>query len=348
MSKDRREARLNEWARQMLARRKIPLPEGFRLARASDDASFRRYFRARRGEGEESYIFVDAPPEQEDSRPFLDVAARLRRQALNAPRVFEADLESGFMMLSDLGNDLYLSVVESADRSVIDGLYEDAFESIARMQQIPVEGLPHYDETLLRQEMNLLPDWFLGRQLAMPMDAAEEELLEQVFRVLVANANDQPTVFVHRDYHSRNLMVTRRNNPGILDFQDAVAGPVTYDLVSLLRDCYIRFPKEQVYEWVESFRVRLVEAEQPGPSVSSSTFRKWFDLMGLQRHIKCAGIFSRLNIRDGKPRYLADIPLVVSYMREVAAEYPELSRFADWIDEKILPRMKAQPEFGTP
>lgn len=346
MSKDSREARLNEWARQTLASRNVPVPEDFRLARASDDASFRRYFRAYGGEGEESYIFVDAPPEQEDSRPFLDVAARLLRQGLNAPRVFEADLESGFMMLSDLGNDLYLSALEGADQSVIDGLYEDAFESLVRIQQIPVEGLPLYDETLLRQEMNLLPDWFLGRQLAMPMDVAEKEMLEQVFRLLVANATDQPTVFVHRDYHSRNLMVTRRNNPGILDFQDAVAGPVTYDLVSLLRDCYIRFPREQVYEWVESFRGRLVEAEQLSPSISSSTFRKWFDLMGLQRHIKCAGIFSRLNMRDGKPRYLADIPLVVSYMLEVAGEYPALADFAEWIDERILPRMKAQPEFG--
>ncbi|MBD3646803.1 MAG: phosphotransferase [Pseudomonadales bacterium] len=346
MSKDLRKARLDEWAREALGRHNISLSDDFRLERASDDASFRRYFRAR--SGSQSYIFVDAPPDREDSRPFVDVAERLGRYGLNAPRVYEADLELGFMMLSDLGNELYLSAVQDADQSVIDRLYDDAFAGLERMQEIPVEGLPPYNETLLREEMNLLPDWFLDRQLAITIDESESQLLEQVFRLMVDNANEQPVVFVHRDYHSRNLMVTERDNPGILDFQDAVAGPLTYDLVSLLRDCYLRFPREQVYDWVESFRNRLVASAQLNPSVSASTFRRWFDLMGLQRHIKVAGIFSRLNIRDGKPRYLSDIPLVVGYMREVSGEYPELMPFAEWIDDRILRAMKDRPEFMTP
>lgn len=326
---DSRRSALDAWALGRLEDRGLKLPGDFHLQPASDDASFRRYFRYC---GDPSFIFVDAPPTWEDSSLFIAIAALLTAAGLNAPEVFEHDLDSGFMMLKDLGEDLYFDKLSDADQ--IEPLYQDAFVALAKMQQISAIVDP-YDEVLLQEEMSLFPDWFLSRQLGI--DCAPD-MLQEVFSLMVANASNQPQVFVHRDYHCRNLMVSQPN-PGIIDFQDAVIGPITYDLVSLLKDCYHKFPVDQIERWVMEYRARVVLAGQLEASVSESTFLRWFDLMGFQRHLKCAGIFSRLNLRDGKPGYLADIPLVLQYLLEVCERYTELNSFGFWLQEVVLPRM---------
>jgi len=318
----------------MLGEMGLIVDAGFALKSASDDASFRRYFRG--VVGDQGFIFVDAPPDQEDSRPFVQVADMLRSAGLNAPMIHASDLERGFMMLTDFGDRLYFDALGSGDDAV-DALYGDALDSIVRMQAIGSPGtLPPYDESLLREEMSLFTDWLLPRQLGLEVRTDERRAIEEVFRLMVTSALAQPAAFVHRDYHCRNLMIVEQGNPGIIDFQDAVVGPVTYDLVSLLKDCYHRFPPARVSRWVEAFRLRLVDDRLTGIT-SSDEFVRWFDLMGMQRHIKVAGIFSRLNLRDGKPRYLADIPLVVDYIVEVCDRYEELNGFGAWLRSRVLP-----------
>ncbi|MDG2071911.1 MAG: phosphotransferase [Pseudomonadales bacterium] len=328
---DSRKSAVDAWAQGMLEDRGLKLPQGFSLQPASDDASFRRYFRY---SGDPSFIFVDAPPAMEDSRPFIIVAALLASAGLNVPDVYEHDPDNGFMMIKDFGEDLYFDRLD--DIAQIEPLYQDAFSALAKMQQIPAR-LDPYNEILLHDEMNLFPEWFLARQL--DIDRAPN-MLGEVFRLMITNATSQPQVFVHRDYHCRNLMVAEPN-PGVIDFQDAVIGPITYDLVSLLKDCYHKFPTDQIERWVLAYRARLVMAGQLEASVSETTFMRWFDFMGFQRHLKCAGIFSRLNIRDGKPGYLADIPLVLQYLSEVCERYSELKGFGAWLQENVMPRMNS-------
>jgi N-acetylmuramate 1-kinase len=329
---DNRKALLSGWARKQLADRAIHVQAEDCLVSASDDASFRRYFRYQ--EGDHSFIFVDAPPEKEDSRSFVTVAGYLKDTNLNAPIVYQADYNQGFMMLSDLGKESYLPAYQNESREM---LLEDALLAISSMQLIR-EPLPLYDETLLRQEMDLFPEWFLSKQLALPISTSENAMLRNVFQLMVENALQQPQVFVHRDFHSRNLMVTREKCPGILDFQDAVNGPVTYDLVSLLRDCYFKLPGDEITKYVNRFRQMLVENGRI-PAIDAIQFRRWFDLVGVQRHLKCAGIFSRLNIRDGKSGYLGDIPLVVQYMIDACEPYPELHVFGNWLVETVQPNL---------
>jgi aminoglycoside/choline kinase family phosphotransferase len=339
MSKDQRKVLLNDWARVQLAARSIEMLPGEHLDVASDDASFRRYFRYQaqpRG-----YIFVDAPPDREDSRPFVSIAKYLADAGLNAPEVYAVDYELGFMMLSDLGNTLYLSVFEGGEPTPEGGhesLYQDALDAIYAMQSIAAD-LPIYDRSHLKQEMELFPDWFLKKQLGLSLSSEEMGMLNAVFELMIGNALQQPQFFVHRDYHSRNLMMTRPGYPGIIDFQDAVKGAVTYDLVSLLRDCYLTLPSGEVTRWVNDFRCMLLDSGRI-EEVDEVTFRRWFDLMGLQRHLKCSGIFSRLHLRDGKPGYLGDIPRVVRYMVEVCREYKELHRFGNWLSEVVEPELE--------
>jgi len=264
---------------------------------------------------------MDAPPEREDIRPWLDIARRLRGAGLNAPDVRAADEAHGFVLMSDLGAELYLPKLREAGPA---GLYEDALDALFAMQsKVDASDLPPYDESRLVQEMELLSEWFLKRHLGFTPSCEEWDVVESAFRALVENARVQEQVFVHRDYHSRNLLVGEPGAPGILDFQDAVRGPLTYDLVSLLRDCYISWPDEQVYAWVEEYRQRLVHAGLT--RVDAATFRRGFDLMGLQRHIKVLGIFCRLWYRDGKRGYLDDLPLVWHYTRAVGKRYPEIA-----------------------
>ncbi len=318
----------------------IDAATGGSLAPASGDASFRRYFRLQKGD--ESFIVMDAPPPQEDCLPFVRVAGYLEAMQINAPRIIEADLEQGFLLLTDLGAALYLDVLE-ADRARADILYDDALRALARMQARGVayqSHLPPYDETLLRFELSLFHDWLCGTHLGMTFDESEEAQWQSLCDLLVNNALDQPQVFVHRDYHSRNLMVTDTDNPGVLDFQDAVEGPVTYDLVSLLKDCYIKWPAERIRQWVDGYYALLDESARA--AISASDFLRAFDLMGVQRHLKAAGIFCRLNHRDGKPGYLADIPRTLSYIVDLSPCYGELDFLAQLITERCLPQLESR------
>lgn len=337
MAKSREKA-LNAWARDMIAAEGLDAGKGFSLEPASDDASFRRYFRGRAGDA--SFVFMDAPPELEDSKPFVNIAHLLRDAGVKAPRIYQQDLAQGFLMLSDFGDRLYLDEVAQSSGQV-PGLYDAALATVIRMQKMSLpDWLEPYDEHKLRIEMNLFTDWFLPRQLRLETSPGIDRLIDSVFDTLVTSALSQPARFVHRDYHSRNLMVLEGASPGVIDFQDGVVGPVTYDLVSLLKDCYHRFPVEEVRTRVEQYRLMLHDAGIVR-GISTDHFTEWFDLMGMQRHIKVAGIFSRLNLRDGKPGYLADIPLVVDYIVEVCGRYEALSAFGDWLQSDIVPKLDA-------
>ncbi|HTB91102.1 MAG TPA: phosphotransferase [Steroidobacteraceae bacterium] len=306
---------------------------GAAIAPASVDASFRRYFRVIRGA--DSYIVMDAPPDKEDSGPFLQVARILGNLDLNVPIILARDMERGFLLLSDLGSRQYLDALGSDGAA--DELYADALKSLRAMQTADArisQALPRYDRPLLLREMELLPEWFLKRHLGLTLEAPEREMLTRLFESLVESAVSQPGCFVHRDYHSRNLLVTHNNNPGILDFQDAVWGPVTYDLASLLKDAYIAWPRARVRQWTLQYRESLLEAGFK-LDADAARFMRWFDLMGLQRHIKVLGIFARLFYRDGKSQYLKDLPRVLSYARDTALSYPETAAFAEFIVSRI-------------
>ena len=312
---------------------------GAAIAPASVDASFRRYFRVTRGA--DSYIVMDAPPDKEDSGLFLQVARILGRLDLNVPIILARDMERGFLLLSDLGSRQYLDALGSNDAA--DELYADALKSLRTMQTADArvsQRLPRYDRALLMREMELLPEWFLMRHLGLSIEAPERAMLTRLFETLVESAVAQPACFVHRDYHSRNLLVTPENNPGILDFQDAVWGPVTYDLASLLKDCYIAWPPARVRQWVLQYRESLLEAGYK-MDADAVQFMRWFDLMGLQRHIKVLGIFARLFYRDGKSQYLKDLPRVLDYVRDTALSYPETAAFAEFIIGRIDPAFPA-------
>lgn len=322
-------------ARQAFARDALALPS-VSIARASEDASFRSYWRVVPGpEGDASCILMDAPPGKEDLGPWLDIASRLRNAGLHAPQVFALDQGQGFVLMEDLGTRTLLP--ELADASV-DALYAEALEALLKMQcSVPVDGLPAYDRQRLLDEMNLLPDWFLQRHLGFQPGAADQAIIDDAFAFLMTAAAEQPCAFVHRDFHSRNLIRINSSeritadgllvNPAIVDFQDAVHGPVTYDLVSLLRDCYIAWDVARVQAWVEAYRLRLLAAQRIDTAIDRAQFLRWFDLMGLQRHIKVLGIFCRLWYRDGKRQYLDDLPLVWHYTISVASTYPQLADF---------------------
>jgi aminoglycoside/choline kinase family phosphotransferase len=307
-----------------------------RLEPASNDASFRRYFRAWRADGA-TRVVMDAPPGKEDTAPFLKVAALLAGCGVHVPQIEAVDAARGFVLLEDLGTSSYLARLDAgADPAP---LYTDALAALQRMALhglTAARELPPYDRTALQRELALMPEWFCGRHLRLTLDAADRELLAATFELLTRAALEQPTVFVHRDYHSRNLMWLPQRNPGILDFQDALAGPITYDLVSLLKDCYIDWPRARVQQWVADYRVRLA-ADGAAVGADLQQFLRWFDLIGLQRHIKVLGIFARLWWRDGKRGYLADLPRTLQYVRAAAARYPELSAFAAWLERRVVP-----------
>ena len=304
---------------------------GSQIEPASADASFRRYFRLTRGT--DTYIVMDAPPDKENVAPFVHVAQLLAGAHLNVPIILARDAAQGFLLLSDLGTRLYLDELNAARE--VDGLYGDALRALVVMQTGSVRDLPAYDRASLLREMELMPEWFLGRHLGIDPGAVRG-LLERTFDTLAQAALGQPSAFVHRDYHSRNLLRTTAHNPGIIDFQDAVVGPITYDAVSLLKDCYIVWPAARVRVWVEDFRRRLIAAGRPAGK-DLVEFMRWFDLMGLQRHIKVLGIFARLFYRDGKPGYLKDLPRVLEYVRTAAQAYPETREFAGFVAEHVEP-----------
>lgn len=306
-----------------------------RVEPASADASFRRYFRVRQPACD--LIVMDAPPDKENLQAFLHVAQMLLDVGVNVPRVLARDLTRGFLLLSDLGSKQYL---DSLNAGVgVDALYQDALDSLLRMHLLgrePARRLPAYDVAMLDREMALMPEWFLARHLGLAISGQDRKMLDALFDGLVRNADAQPATFVHRDYHSRNLMVCEPGRPGILDFQDAVMGPITYDLVSLLKDCYIAWPAAQVRTRALQFRAMLLNAGVAAGE-DDAEFLRWFDLMGLQRHIKVLGIFARLWYRDGKRGYLADLPLVLRYVRETADAYPQTAAFAKFIRTRVDP-----------
>jgi hypothetical protein len=310
-----------------------------RLEVASSDASFRRYFRTFSGGA--SYVVMDAPPEKEDVQPYLKVSRLLEELGAHVPHVHEADAARGLLLLEDLGTTPYLQSLQTGGDS--ERLYAAALEALANIQlrgAAACAQLAPYGRSELAREMALMPEWFLGRHLSLEISAAESELLHAAFEFLIAEALAQPRVFVHRDYHSRNLMVVSERNPGIIDFQDALCGPVGYDLVSLLKDCYIAWPRPRVEAWVREFRARLL-AQGGAAGGSEAEFLRWFDLIGVQRHIKVLGIFCRLWYRDGKPGYLPDLPRTLDYVRDACARYAELGPLGRFLDERVTTQLLA-------
>jgi N-acetylmuramate 1-kinase len=323
-----RRSLVEEWVRETLGVRDL------QLELASSDASFRRYWRVRHGSW--SVIAMDALPVAEDCGRYVRIAGQLRAIGLNTPEILAQDLEQGLLLIGDLGECVYLDSLSEAN---VERLYGDALAALAVIQACgPVSGLPVYDGPFLHRELGIFREWLLAHHLGFELTAEEAAMLDGVFDCLVANALEQPQVCVHRDFHSRNLMVVPSHNPGVLDFQDAVVGPVTYDLVSLLRDCYIAWPPERVEEWAFGYFGLAVQSgvlEQG----HEGRFMRWFDLMGVQRHLKASGIFARLYRRDGKPGYLADIPRTLGYVLEVAARYRELDALGRFVRQRVIPAL---------
>ncbi|HJS91355.1 MAG TPA: phosphotransferase [Steroidobacteraceae bacterium] len=308
-----------------------------RIEPASSDASFRRYFRAFCDE--RTVIVMDAPPPTEDVRPYLHVTALLEPLGIHVPHVYEADVARGFVLLEDLGSTHYLAALGAGGDS--QRLYADALRALADIQlrgAAAAAELSPYDRAPLARELAEMPEWFLERHLALELTGGEREMIAAAFEFLIAEALSQPEVFVHRDYHSRNLMVVGERNPGVIDFQDALRGPIGYDLVSLLKDCYICWPRERVVEWVSGYR-SLLQSRGAMMSGGPAQFLRWFDLIGAQRHIKVLGRFARLWYRDGKPGYLRDLPLTLGYVRETCRLYPELAQMAEFLERRVAPEL---------
>ena len=284
---------------------------------ASADASFRRYFRYRHGG--RTLVAMDAPPEQEDCRPFVDVAGRLARAGVAVPEILHQDLEQGFLLLTDMGRETWLTALDGGNA---DAWFDAALETLITQQRFAdTRGLPEYDRALLRRELDLFPHWYLGEHRGLRLDGDTSGRLDAVFETLIDSALAQPRVFVHRDFMPRNLMVSDPN-PGVIDFQDAVAGPISYDLISLFKDAFLSWPEARVLEWLRDYHRRAAAAGLPVPAAFDDLLR-WCDLMGAQRHLKVIGIFARIRHRDGKPKYLEDAPRFFAYLRTVIARRPD-------------------------
>jgi len=314
-------AQLQGWLQQVLP------GQSFDLAPASSDASFRRYFRV--SLNNRSLIVMDAPPQHENCAPFVHVAQLFAAAGVHVPEIRAQDLTQGFLLLSDLGCDTYLSKLNAASA---DALYRDANVALIKIQLASKPGqLPPYDAALLLREMQLFPEWYVAKHLQVQLTPGQRAVLDSALQQILDNVLAQPAVYVHRDYHARNLMVSEPN-PGVLDFQDAVYGPITYDLVSLYKDAYIAWDEERILDWTVRYwedakRARLPVAEDFG------AFYRDFEWMGIQRHIKVLGIFARLYHRDGKAGYLNDMPLVLRYLRTACERYRALGPFLELLDE---------------
>lgn len=331
---DQRLHDLTQWLDQqlpdVLAKQGWPVSLKGSLQPASSDASFRRYFRW--VSAEYSLILMDAPPPQENCHPFVQVAALLAQAGVHVPKVLAADLEQGFLVLDDLGRQTYLEVITEQNA---DALFADAIGALLRMQQLPVDpAWPAYDDALLDRELQLFPTWYIERHLGIELTSAQHTLWQQVCQLLKEAALAQPQVFVHRDYMPRNLMISTPN-PGVLDFQDAVRGPITYDITSLFKDAFLSWPEARVQQWLQDYW-RQASAQHLPVAADFESFYQACDLMGVQRHLKVIGIFARICHRDGKPRYLADVPRFFAYIQAVLARRPELAPLAELL--ATLPR----------
>lgn len=318
---------LSRWVEELIG-------SAVELKPASSDASFRRYFRVFCPD-ERTYIAMDAPPEHESVAIFARAARYLNEAGLNVPVVHSLDESRGFALLSDLGERTYLDVLRRCkkenDSRRVDALYDDSLASLHRLQIGGLDRLDAFEPyaaAKLSAEMELFRQWFVPCRTRHELSGDDHALINRTFDLLVASALEQPRVWVHRDFHSRNLMVTDDNNPGVLDFQDAVTGPVTYDLVSLLRDCYITWPADRVDGWLTGY-FEHIRCDILPAGMDIERFRRWFDWMGVQRHVKVLGIFSRLYHRDGKADYLDDLPVVEGYVRGICDRYDELRPFGD-------------------
>lgn len=300
---------------------------------ASSDASFRRYFRTQIAQ--KDYIIMDAPPPQEDIEPFVKVTQLMKTSGINVPTIHHQNIDQGFLVLEDFGPVCYL---DKLNQQSADNLYQKAMHTLLLLQKntdIQSCFLPEYNYDLLNTELELFRNWFVQKLLGTTLNTEINKMLDNTWQILIDSALEQPRVCVHRDYHSRNLMLTDGDQPGVIDFQDAVVGPITYDLVSLLRDCYISWPDQQVTSWVDNYYQQLTHYNQPKPN--REQFQRWFDLMGIQRHLKAIGIFARLKIRDDKPDYVKDIPRTMNYVTAICDRYSELSDFKKFLKQHILP-----------
>jgi len=320
MQKDTRLELLNSWLQNELNF------DQYKIEPASADASFRRYFRITTDN--QSWVAMDAPPDKEDCEPFIHIAQMIESAGVQSPHIYHYNKEQGFLLLSDLGSKQYL---DSLTDNTADQLYKDAINALIKMQTLKDE-LPPYNEELLQFEMSLFRDWYLQKHMELDLSKDKLDTLKNSFDLLTQSALQQTKVFVHRDYHSRNLMITQDNNPGVIDFQDAVAGPITYDLVSLLKDCYIEWPRNKIENWLKYF----LNSSTLATDINQQQFIKWFDFMGVQRHLKAVGIFARLNHRDNKPNYLNDIPRTLTYIIDTCARYEELNPLSKLLNELNL------------
>lgn len=331
---EQRELQLQAWCEAATGYRQQ------RLQGVSGDASFRRYFRT--SDGHRSLIAVDAPPPQESLQPFMAIAEAYAAAGVQVPRIIASDETHGFMLLSDLGSTLLLS--ELTDQTMAKW-YQQALADLPAIMGVTSthEGkLPPYDDALLRRELHLFHEWLVTKYLKLTFSAGEQAMWSQVCDTLVANALEQPQVGVHRDFHARNIMVLPTSQLAYIDFQDAVHGPITYDAVSLLRDCYVRWPDSEVDNLAQQFLRQLQELGHVDANVTTQQWQRWFDLMGMQRHTKAAGIFARLYLRDGKTGYLQDIPRTLGYLYDIAARYPEFETYRSWLATRIQPALQEQ------
>lgn len=316
----------------------------FELTVASADASFRRYFRVHLGAAE-TLIAMDAPPAHEDVRPWLAVARLIEGAGVHSPHVHAEDLDRGFLLLGDLGASTYQDALAAGQDP--EPLYRDALIALARLQGriAPPAMLPHYDRALLHRELELFREWLCLTHLGLELTSAEHGVLDRAFRWLEDEALAMPTAFVHRDWHARNLMVCPGSNPGVLDFQDAVVGPVAYDLVSLTRDAYLSWSPTRIADWIADFHHEARAERAPVPD-SLAEFTRQHDLIGVQRHIKVAGIFARLAVRDGKRRYLGDVPRVLGHLLEVLPEHTALRELDHFTRERVAPAFRQRAAAG--
>lgn len=308
---------------------KTTLPHSFSIKALAGDASFRRYFRVHHDKT--SFVVMDAPPSHENIASFIDITTRLHQHQIKAPIIFQRDLEKGFLLLSDLGDNLFLPLL---NEQTVETLYGQALSTLHRMQNCETLSLPHFNDDMILREFSLFVEWFLEKHLKLSLTFKDKTLLNDVFSLLNKNSQEQPQCFVHRDYHSRNLLTLPNAHVGVIDFQDAVLGPITYDLISLIRDCYIDWPKEHVHRWLINFHQQALDLGRLNES-SSERFIRWADLQSIQRHLKAIGIFSRLNYRDNKSNYLNDIPRTFNYVKNLTSQYRELLPFNQWLSEKI-------------
>ncbi|MBU6952818.1 aminoglycoside phosphotransferase family protein [Hahella sp. HN01] len=311
----------------------------FDVSFLSGDASFRRYFRVTREQ--RVFVLMDAPPAQEDCRPFIAISRSWRAKGIRVPEIYAENLKDGFLLLEDFGDHLFGNAIADAPALQVDQLYRQAIDALLPIQKAAdIEGyaLPSYDEAMLRFEMSIFREWLLEKKLGFNLDPTETEYLDHCMNRLVESALEQPVVVTHRDYHSRNLLVSEQGDLGIIDFQGAVKGPLAYDLASLLRDCYVKWPSEKVEAWSRYYYDQVDPALLNGADFA--TFTRWFDWIGVQRHLKAAGLFARLSLRDGKHGYLADIPRTLNYIIEVASKYDEFTEINEWIQERLVPAVR--------